>query len=42
MSLLQAAFVDSRQVEKNRKEFVDMFGEELAAFLLEQIQRDAK
>jgi hypothetical protein len=32
--------VDSRNVD--RKEFVELFGEELAEFLILQVQKDAK
>ena len=36
----QAVFVDSRNVD--RKDFIERFGEELAEFLIDQVQKDAK
>jgi hypothetical protein len=34
-------FVNSREVEKNRKAFNELFGAELTEFLLERMKADA-
>jgi len=38
----KAMFINSREVDKNRQQFNELFGAELTEFLLDNIEKDAE